>query len=565
MSNRPSGGRRSRLTLFEGLLPIEAPGVPSEIIAGLTLAALAIPEVLGYTKIAGTPPITGLYTMLIPMVLFAVFGSSRHLVVSADSATAAILAAGLVGLASAGSDEYVALAGLLALMAAGFLFLARIARLGFLADFLSSTVLVGFLTGVGIQVALGQIGGMLGLEGTGHGTIGKIVADLEAVGATNLYAVTIAAAVLVVIVGARKFSPRIPGALIAVVGATAASWALDLQSRGVHVLGAVPSGLPTIGLPKLDWSWELINRLVPIAFAMFVVILAQSAATSRAFAARYNERFSENTDLVGLGMANLGAGLSGTFVVAGSPTKTQMVDGAGGRSQLTHLTTVLIVVLVLFFLTGPLSYMPEAVLAAVVFMIGIELIKLGEMREIYATARSEFWVALITAAVVVVVGVEQGIILAMVLSLLDHIRRGYRPRNTLVAKSETGGWRHLPLDSLVQYEPGLIAYRFSHSLYYANAELFSEQVLELANKAGPDLRWLCLDAVAIDDVDYSGAAALRSAYEVMKEKGIRLVFAMVSEHTRKELDRHGISELVGQDAFFDNGDALIAAFRQTHA
>jgi SulP family sulfate permease len=562
MSNRQSGARRPRLPLFEGLLPIEAPRVPSEIIAGLTLAALAIPEVLGYTKIAGTPPITGLYTMLIPMVLFAVFGSSRHLVVSADSATAAILAAGLVGLASTGSDEYVALASLLALMAAAFLFLARIARLGFLADFLSSTVLLGFLTGVGIQVALGQIGGMLGLEGTGHGTIGKIVADLENIGETNTYAVSIAAVVLVVIVGAKKISPKIPGALIAVVGATIASWYMDLQSHGVQILGAVPGGLPTIGLPNVEWSWELINRLVPVAFAMFVVILAQSAATSRAFAARYKERFSENTDLIGLGMANVGAGLSGTFVVAGSPTKTQMVDGAGGRSQLTHLTTVLIVVLVLFFLTGPLSYMPEAVLAAVVFIIGVELIKWEQMVDIYRRARSEFWVALLTAGVVVVIGVEPGIILAMVLSLLDHVRRGYRPRNSLVAKAKGGGWDQLPLSSLAQYEPGLMAYRFSHSLYYANAELFSEQVAKLASEAGPELEWFCLDAVAIDDVDYSGAAALTSAHEVLNEKGIRLVFALVSEHTKKELDRLGVTEMVGTDAFFATGDALVAAYRR---
>jgi high affinity sulfate transporter 1 len=551
-----------RLSLFEGLLPIQGSRVPAEIIAGLTLAALAIPEVLGYTKIAGTPPITGLYTMLIPMALFAVFGSSRHLVVSADSATAAILAAGLVGLAAPGTDEYVALAGVLALMAAAFLFLARIAGLGFLADFLSSTVLVGFLTGVGVQVALGQVGGMLGLEGTGHGTLGKIAADLQHIGETNTYAVAVAAAVLIVIVGARRISPKIPGALLAVAGATAASWALDLQSHGVHVLGAVPSGLPTIGLPAVEWSWDLINRLVPVAFAMFVVILAQSAATSRAFAARYNERFSENTDLVGLGMANVGAGLSGTFVVAGSPTKTQMVDGAGGRSQLTHLTTVLVVLLVLFFLTGPLSYMPEAVLAAVVFMIGVELIKLEEMRRIYATARSEFWVALLTAAVVVLIGVEQGIILAMVLSLVDHVRRGYRPRNSLVAKAEGGGWRQLPLSSVAQYEPGLMAYRFSHSLYYANAGLFSEQVAQLASEADPELEWFCLDAVAMDDVDYSGAAALRAAYDVLKEKGVRLVFVLVGEHTRKELDRLGVTEVVGSDAFFASGDELVAAFRK---
>jgi MFS superfamily sulfate permease-like transporter len=403
---------------------------------------------------------------------------------------------------------------------------------------------------------------MLGLEGTGHGTLGKIAADLQHIGDANTYAVAIAAAVLIVIVGARRISPRIPGALLAVAGATAASWAMDLQSHGVHVLGAVPSGLPTIGLPAVEWSWDLINRLVPVAFAMFVVILAQSAATSRAFAARYNERFSENTDLVGLGMANVGAGLSGTFVVAGSPTKTQMVDGAGGRSQLTHLTTVLVVLLVLFFLTGPLSYMPEAVLAAVVFMIGVELIKLEEMRRIYATARSEFWVALLTAAVVVLIGVEQGIILAMVLSLVDHVRRGYRPRNSLVAKAEGGGWRQLPLSSVAQYEPGLMAYRFSHSLYYANAGLFSEQVAQLASEADPELEWFCLDAVAMDDVDYSGAAALRAAYDVLKEKGVRLVFVLVGEHTRKELDRLGVTEVVGSDAFFASGDELVAAFRK---
>jgi MFS superfamily sulfate permease-like transporter len=368
--------------------------------------------------------------------------------------------------------------------------------------------------------------------------------------------------VLIVIIGARKISPKIPGALLAVVGATFASWAMDLHSRGVHILGAVPSGLPTIGLPQVEWSPDLINRLIPVAFAMFVVILAQSAATSRAFAARYKERFSENTDLVGLGMANVGAGLSGTFVVAGSPTKTQMVDGAGGRSQLTHLTTVLVVLLVLFFLTGPLSYMPVAVLAAVVFMIGVELIKLEEMRRIYATARSEFWVALLTALVVVFVGVEQGIMLAMMLSLLDHVRRGYRPRNSLVAKAEGGGWRQLPLGSLAQYEPGLMAYRFSHSLYYANAALFSEQVVELATAAGPDLEWFCLDAVAIDDVDYSGAAVLRSAHEVLREKGIRLVFALVSKHTKKELDRLGVTEVVGSDAFFATPDELVAAYRE---
>ena len=536
--------------------------MPVEIIAGITLAALAIPEVMGYTKISGTPVITGLYTILIPMALFAIFGSSRHLVVGADSATAAILAAGLVGLASVGSDEYVALAAVLAILVAVFLILARVIGLGFLADFLSSTVLVGFLTGVGIQVAFGQVGGMLGLEAHGHGTIGKIVADLQHIGETNFYALAIAMAVLVLIVGLKKLSPKIPGGLLAVIGAMVVSWALDLQSHGVHVLGAIPSGLPTIGLPHVDWSWDLMQKLVPIAFAMFVVILAQSAATSRAFAARYNERFSENTDLVGLGMANIGAGLSGTFVVSGSPTKTQMVDGAGGHSQLAQVTTVLVVLLVILFLTGPLSYMPEAVLAAIVFMIGLDLIDLKGMKTIFVQARSEFWVALLTTIVVVVVGVAQGIILAMVLSLLDHVRRGYRPKNSLIVARQADGWRSAPVSNPAQFEAGLMAYRFSHSMYYANAEQFSEQVLELVNGADPSLDWFCIDAVAIDDVDFSAAAKLRSTHGILKEKGVRLVFVLVSDDVRAELDRFGVTDLVGQDAFYATGDELLTAYHK---
>ena len=562
MTTAKTGEKGLRLPLFEGLLPIKGSQVPAEIVAGVTLAALAIPEVMGYTKISGTPVITGLYTILIPMALYAIFGSSRHLVVGADSATAAILAAGLVGMASVGSGEYVALAGVLAILVAVFLFLARIARLGFLADFLSSTVLVGFLTGVGIQVAFGQVGGMLGLDAHGHGTIGKILADLQHIGETNFYALGIAVAVLVLIVGLKRVSRNIPGALIAVIGALIVSWALDLESHGVHVLGTIPSGLPTLALPHIDWSWDLVQRLIPIAFAMFVVILAQSAATSRAFASRYNERFSENTDLVGLGVANIGAGLSGTFVVAGSPTKTQMVDGAGGRTQLTHLSCALIVVLVLLFLTEPLSYMPEAVLAAIVFLIGLDLIDLEGMKNIYVQARSEFWVALITATVVVLVGVEQGIILAMVLSLLDHVRRGYRPKNSVILAREADGWRNAPVSSPAQFEPGLLVYRFSHSMYYANAAQFSEQVLELVNGADPRLEWFCVDAAAIDDVDYSAAAKLRSTYSILEEKGVRLVFVMVSDDVRAEFDRFGVTDLVGKDAFYATGDRLLNAYHQ---
>jgi high affinity sulfate transporter 1 len=562
MTTAKTESRGIRFPILQGVLPIKGSQVPTEIIAGLTLAALAIPEVMGYTKIAGMPVITGLYTILIPMALFAIFGSSRHLVVGADSATAAILAAGLIGLASVGSDQYVALAAVLALMAAGFLILARILRLGFLADFLSSTVLVGFLTGVGIQVALGQISGMLGIKGGGHGPVHQIMGDWAQIGQTHFYTLAVAATVLAIIIGSKKISNKIPGPLIAVIGAIFLSWALDFQAHGVAVLGAVPSGLPHFGLPNVDWSWSLIGKLAPTAFSIFVIVLAQSAATSRAYAARYNERFNENTDLVGLGLANLGAGLSGTFAVNGSPTKTQMVDSAGGRSQLAQITTTLIVLIVLLFLTGVLAYMPDAVLSAVVFLIGVNLVDIKGMRKIFAEARSEFWVALITAVVVVFVGVEQGILLAMVLSLLDHVRHGYRPKDLVIVRSKAHGWRTAPVSSPAQFLPGLMVYRFTHSLYYANAQAFSEEVTGLVKGAQPPLSWFCIAAGAIDDVDYSAAETLRSVHGILKEQGIRLVFAMVGDDVKAELDRYGITDLVGEDAFYATGDELVTAYEQ---
>src|SRR5208337_2820717 len=554
-----------RLPIFQGILPIKRSWVLTDIIAGLTLAALAIPEVMGYTKIAGTPVITGLYTILIPMTLFALFGSSRHLVVGADSATAAILSGALTGMAVSGSAEWLALAELLAFLSAGFLIIARIIRMGFLADFLSRTVLVGFLSGVGVQVALGEISSMLGLPGGGHDPIHKIINVLHQVEQTNFYALGVSVAVLAVIIGSKKISKKVPGALIAVTAAIVASLVLNLQAHGAQVLGTIPSGLPEIGLPDVHWNLDLILKLLPTAFAMFVVILAQSAATSRVYATRYSERFNENVDLVGLGIANVGAALSGTFVVNGSPTKTQMVDSAGGRSQLAQITTSLIVLLVLLFLTGPLAHMPKAVLSAVVFLIGVELIDVKGMRKIWIQRPSEFWVALITALVVIFVGVEQGIILAMVLSLIEHVRRSYRSKNVIVVPDDSGGWHLLPVTTPKQMRTGLLVYRFAHTMYYANAQQLSEQVVGLSNEAQPPLIWFCIEASAVADVDFTAASTLRDIHSILKRQGVRLVFCQVVDLVKAEMDRYELTDLFGEDAFYGTINAVVSAYEKRSA
>jgi len=549
-----------RVPVFQGILPIKESQASTDIMAGLTLAALAIPEVMGYTKIAGTPVITGLYTILIPMTLFAFFGSSRHLVVGADSATAAILAGTLAGMAASGTAEWLTLAEVLALLSAVFLIIARIIRLGFLADFLSRTVLVGFLTGVGVQVAVGEISGMFGLPEGGQGSIHKIINDLQQIGQTNFYALAISITVLVLIVGSRNISGKIPGALISVIGAIAASSRFNLEAHGVHLLGKIPSGLPKITLPDVHWERGLVLRLLPTAFSMFIVILTQSAATSRAYAVRFNERFSEDVDLIGLSLANVGAALSGTFVVNGSPTKTQMVVSAGGRSQLAQMTTSLIVLLVLLFLTGPLANMPNAALSAVVFLIGVELIDVKGMSKIWIQRPSEFWVALITALVVIFVGVEQGIILAMVLSLIEHVRRSYRSKNDIVVPDKSGGWRLLPVTAPEQMRPGLLVYRFAHTMYYANAQQLSEQVIGLSNRAQPPLVWFCIDASAVADVDFTAASTLRDIHGILKRQGVRLVFCQVIDLVKAELDRYELTDLLGKDAFYGTIHEVVSAY-----
>lgn len=559
-----------RSPILQGLLPLNRKGVPADIIAGVTLAALAIPEVMGYTSIAGMPVITGLYTILAPLLLFALLGSSRHLVVGADSATAAVLAAGLAGLATAQSSQYVALAGMVALMAAGLLIVARLVGLGFLADFMSRTVLIGFLTGVGVQVACGQVGGILGIP-TGSGvtidgrtfdnTLAKLWNTLENVGDVSWTTVAVSAGVMIVMLGSKAISPKIPGALIAVIGAMSISWWWDLADHGVSTLGKVPSGLPSFEFPSVPRSD--VPALLGTAASIFVLILAQSAATSRAYAAKYSDKFDENVDLVGLGAANLAAAVTGTFVVNGSPTKTQMVDGAGGRSQLASISTVAIVAIVLLWLTAPLQYMPDAVLATVVFLIGIELVDLPGMKRIWRLRRDEFVVAAITAGTVVVVGVLQGIIVAIVLSIIDHLRRSYRPPTAVLTSltgEGVGDWSANGVGPEVRTEPGLVVYRFSAPLYYANAEHLSEELLAFGTSDDPPV-WICLHAAAVPDIDLSGADSLRSVCKSLREQGITLALIEVMSEVRDELDRYGLTELIGPEHIFPTIAVAERAFR----
>jgi len=548
-----------RLNMLGGLLPFKPREALKDAFAGVTLASMNIPQVLGYTRIAGTPVVTGLYTVLLPLVAFAVFGSSRHLVVAADSATAAIFSSSLSRMAPLASEKYMALVGMLTLLTAGLLLLARVFKLGFLADFLSRTVLVGFLTGVGIQVGIAMLGGMLGVNVISHHTLGQLWEVVR--GAPALSPQTTALSIFVVasILLGRRFAPRFPVSLVVVVGTIAASAWFDLSKHGFAVIGPVPGGLPSLKWPDANWRETL--DLLPVAGSCFVMIIAQSAATSRVYATIFKERVDEDADILGIAAANAAAAVSGAFVVNGSPTQTAMADQAGARSQVAQLAFAAVVLVVLLFLTGPLQYLPHCVLASIVFTIAVGMVNVQGLSDIRRESPGEFLLALFTAAAVPAIGVEQGILLAIALSLVQHVRHSYQPHTMVLAPGVTGRWEPAPATPGSQTEPGLIIYRFGADLFYANADRFADEVRSLVDKAPASVRWFVLDAGTVTDLDYSAARTVRDLLGELTAKNVGVVFARVNTYLRADLDRHGISAKLGEARIFATLHEAIDATR----
>jgi SulP family sulfate permease len=552
--------RSLHLHVFQGVLPLSHKQVPLEIAAGITFAALAIPEVMGYTKIAGMPLVTGIYTILLPMIAFAIFGSSRHLAVGADSATAAIIASGLATIAVPESPQYVAYASMIALLAAVLLLLAGLLQLGFLADFLSHTVLIGFLTGVGIQISILGVSGMLGIPSESLGTLMQIASLFRNLSLTNIPTLLVSLFVIGIITLSGKVSSKAPGALLAIIGAIAASWVLDLSSYGIATLGTVPGGLPSLSFPQVPLSD--IPKVLNLSVACFIVILAQSIATSRAYAIKFSDALNENLDLVGLGFANVAAGMSGTFVVNGSPTKTEMVRNSGGYTQLTQLTAVFTVLLVLMFLTKPFAHLPTAVLSSVVFLIGLRLVDTSGMTALYRQRPVEFAVALITAMTVIVIGVEQGIAVSIALSIIAHLRHSYRPLDLLLVLNDGGGIRTVPLAEGQQAVEGLLIYRFGSDLYFANESRFTEEVIALAKNAN-SLKWFCISATNIGDIDFTASDTLKNVYTQLEKLGITLVLSDIVQPVMNELDRDGITKMIGREHIFESVQDVIEAYRRS--
>jgi sulfate permease, SulP family len=535
-------------TLFRGLRPVSRRSLLRDLLAGVNLASIGMAQVLGYSRIAGMPVVTGLYTLLLPPIAFAIFGSSRHLVVAADSATAAVFAGGLAHFAAPMSAHYVSLVGVVALWTAAFLLLARIFKLGFLADFLSRTVLVGFLTGVGCQVGIAMLGDMAGIAETSRNSLVRLWQVLEAAPHASVPTLSLSAAVAAVILIGKRVAPRWPLSLVAVVVTVWASGAYGFAAHGIAVIGPLAGGLPPLGLPRVGWN-EVIT-VVPVAASCFVMIIAQSAATSRSFAVRYGESVDIDADILGLSAANAAAAVSGAFVVNGSPTQTATAERVGARSQVAQLMVSAVVLVMLLRLGTELQNLPRGVLAAIVFSIAVRMVDVGTLLDIRRESPGEFQLALVTAAIVVAVGVEQGILLAIALSLFRHVRHSYQPHTMMFQPDATGRWTPGPATPGKVTEPGLIVYRFGADLFYANQGRFCAEVRALVREAPQPLRRFVVDAAAITDLDYSASRSLRDLVVELEHQGVELIFGRVSPYLRADMDRHGITAVVGERRIF---------------
>jgi len=534
-----------------------------DVVAGLTLAAVAIPEVMGYTSIAQTPIVTGVYTIIFPTLVFALLGSSRLLVVGADSATAAILAAGLGGLGVSGltpySQEWLAWCSLVALICGVLLILARLLKLGFIGNFLSASVLIGFLSGVGISVLTGQLPSMLGVPKSSGTWFQQQWGTITSIPDASVPTVAFALGTVLLIVGFKRFLPVVPGAVVAVILSIAISAATDAKSHGVAVIGSLNGGFPPVGLPG-GLSWSDIASASTIAFACFVLIVAQSAATSRSFAAKHGERVDINRDLIGLSGASLAAGLTGTFVVNGSPTKTEILDEQKGRTQVANMTMAAVALLFVLFLTSLLTDMPVAVLAGIVFMIGLGLVDVAGLRRIRSRRLDEFVIACVTGVVVFAIGVEQGILLAVLLSLLDVVRRAYEPGDFVVGEGAADQLSYTPAGAGVQSRPGLVVFRFDAPVFYANAARFSDDIKAVVDGAPTPVRWLVLDCSSVVDIDYSAGLELADLITYLLQHHVEFGLAHADDALLATLRTFGVLDRVAPDRIFSQIDEVFAAW-----
>ncbi len=529
-----------------------------DAIAGVTVAALALPAAMAYAGIAAVPLTVGLYGLLLPVLAYAVFGTAPRLVVGPEGTVSLLVATALAPLAATGSTEYAMLAAALAILVGVVYLAARLIRLGWVADYFSQAVLVGYIGGVAVVLILGQFGKLVGLSSDEDNAIREtadIVGQLGHASGPTVVVGTVSLAALIVI---GRFGKRLPAALIVVVAGIAASWALDLSSHGVKITGPVPSGLPSLTLP--DVSWSDVGRLVTGALAIFLVGFSDSILTARSFAARHHEIVDADQELLAFGFANVAAGFTQSMPVAASGSRTAVNDDMGATSQVSGLAAAATIAVILVFLTGPIQYLPAAVLGAVIVFAAAKLIDVDQWRSLAVSSKAEVVIAAITTLFVITIGVLQAIIVAVLLSVADVVRRAARPADAVLGWSADSN-RYV--DVIDQPDAGVtrgvVVYRIQDRMFFANAHFFKRRLWAAVDGAPKPVHHVVLDASSISDVDASAEVALREVIDGLRGRNIDLRVARATAELRLHLDEVGLIAEIGADHLHDTVTAAVAA------
>ncbi len=548
------------LTALRGVSPA---ALPNQIVAGITLAALMIPLNIGYAQVAGLPPIVGLYTSIVPMLMWGIFATSRNLVAGPDAPVAALIGSLLATFAATTDPRYIELAYAQAIVTGVVFFIAWFFQLGFLANFLSKAVLVGFISGLGIEVLTSQISKIMGIHTESERWLAEVFELIRRIPEANWYSVAIGVGAIILIRLMKRYTPQIPGALVALILATAAVAVFGLDQKGVSVLGSIPAGLPTLHLPQVGLVDYI--KLFPGALALAGVTMAEGLLVARKYAQKYNDQIDSNQELFAFGAANIASGLTAGFMVGSSASRTAAMDSSGMRSQIPAIVGAIVVAIVLLFLTGLLALVPNAVLGGIVANAVVSLIEIDEQRELWKFRRAEFWIAMVCLASVLAFGALEAVIIAFLLSTILVVGRASNPPSSVLSALPDGkGYASNSDLTHPMAMPGLVLFRFGSELFFANANAFQDRVKQIVESSAGKLKWFVLDAEGITDIDTTGRETLEQTIEYLGKKNITFAMSRLHQPLPALLERYELADKIGQAHFYPtNRDAAEAYSRAT--
>ena len=496
----------------------------SDLFAGLSVAAVALPVSIAYAELAGLSPAVGLYASIGPLLAYALFGTSPQLMVNPDAASCAILAAAVTPLAGGDPSLYLSLATALTLFTGILCMLASVFRLGVLANFLSRPILVGFLNGIALSIFLGQIGKVLGFQVTASKIVPKLLEIISKLPSTQMPTLLVTLFSIAVLLLVRKFITKVPAALAVLVLSAVVVKLFDLQSLGVAVLAPVPAGLPALALPIVPL--DTVPQLLGSGAGLALVLFTSGTITSRSFASRGGYEVDVDRELVAYGAANIASSLAQGFVVTGADSRTAMAVTAGGKTQVTGLVAATVIALVLLFFTGPLQFVPLAALGVVLISAALSLLDFSSLRLLWRMDRRECGLSLVTTAGVVALGSINGILIAVALAIVRFVKHTARPSVELLGKEKgLPGLHSIDRHTSAKAIPGLVLFRFNAPLVFFNAEHFKQCALKAARASGEDLRWFVIDTIPISDIDINGVTVLKDLKQKLAGQNVKLVLA----------------------------------------